>query len=604
MSFSSLRRLSHSSRDLSDSPVGPRRAPSRVPRTLLTARDTDRDDDNDLIALATPADLLESLEYFSFGSSNASTSTSSQQKKAGTITMRLKILVDYDGPALSEAGTGLGSGPGGGGFSSVAPSRTGPLSVISHAETTISVAETDREGALARWKAEQDALAFQFSRVAVRDPPPGVDREEVRHFAAQEREYQRSRRNFERDERQRIQRRHRERNLEAMERNRERRILNELRHMNSGPTTPNATVPFLSTLHDGSSGDEWIRERAFDKSHGGLPDVDAASDRTTSSAAGRSLADGQAGPVELDAAGVSDDDDWDRETVSSFLPFRGDAARQLAIHNGGPSDAHPLVGYGRAGRMDVRELDHLHPNFASHFIATEHEIEQYLAPGVATPDGTGYPVEPGPSNGSGRLPFRSYYPHQRPQPSYPGFSPMFSSPPGSSTYSYAPDSQYGAIDGESIYRPTGSERARVDALFAPSEYASTSNGISTDAGVPNIASTADEERRAEALDATSVWSEELERSSENAQRRSSGTEDGRGTPGATDSATATTTATSNATLIQGDSASEDLSCAVCSDAITGIRYMCIQCDGYNMCEVVSCLLSGHRTACLSGGTFR
>ncbi|BGP41167.1 hypothetical protein JCM10449v2_005138 [Rhodotorula kratochvilovae] len=72
-----------------------------------------RDDDNDLIELASTADLREALDYFATDASSSASSSSgwfgaaSKPEPAACITLKLELLVEYDGPALSDAGSSI-----------------------------------------------------------------------------------------------------------------------------------------------------------------------------------------------------------------------------------------------------------------------------------------------------------------------------------------------------------------------------------------------------------------------------------------------------------------------------------------------------------------
>ncbi|GAA5987315.1 hypothetical protein JCM10908_001905 [Rhodotorula pacifica] len=491
-----------------------------------------RDDDNDLIELATAADLHECIDFFSFGGSNASssafpsTSASLAAVPAASITLRIEILVEYDGPALSEAGTGTGTGRG---LSSAHSRNGGPATSVSRAETTISSAATDREGALARWKAEQDALAAQFSRLGARGPRgtthlvPDDERiasEEAMHRAARDAEE-----------------RNRDRRLWMIE---QEAITVQLARAGLDPGGGGASGTSRQQQqhatrrrysgNDVSSGDEWVRDRAFDLSRG-LRQGEGGTEENG----------GREGEVLPAVDDVEDDDDWDRETVSSFVPFGGASRFPPADEDGGVGDHH----FGAA--LGPRDDEALHPNFASHFIVTQPIQQQPYSTDRE---------QAGPS-----LPLPAW-----------DSSPMFSSP-GSSMYSLG----NGQGEADSSYGPTRSERARVEALFAPSEYGSSaySNG-------QNGATTSEADYNAAAADSAAVWGGDNPPHDSFARSASGITsQEQAATPPAGQVSTLVTAST---TLVNGEDSPQDFTCAVCMDAIDGVRYLCVQCEGYNLCE--------------------
>uniref|UniRef100_A0A0K3C4G3 BY PROTMAP: gi/472583630/gb/EMS21263.1/ zinc finger, ZZ-type protein [Rhodosporidium toruloides NP11] n=1 Tax=Rhodotorula toruloides TaxID=5286 RepID=A0A0K3C4G3_RHOTO len=111
------------------------------------ARKQDRDDDNDLIELATTADLHECLDYFSTDPSLSSSSSSySLSKPVACITVKLELIVEYDGPSLSETDAASS-------VWSAAPSswRRGGAAPASRASSF----GAEREGVLRRWRMQQ-----------------------------------------------------------------------------------------------------------------------------------------------------------------------------------------------------------------------------------------------------------------------------------------------------------------------------------------------------------------------------------------------------------------------------------------------------------------
>ncbi|GAA5820580.1 hypothetical protein JCM3770_007165 [Rhodotorula araucariae] len=74
---------------------------------------TYRDDDNDLIELASTSDLREALDYFATDASSSASSSSGwlgeagEPNRAACITLKLELVVEYDGPPLSDAGSSL-----------------------------------------------------------------------------------------------------------------------------------------------------------------------------------------------------------------------------------------------------------------------------------------------------------------------------------------------------------------------------------------------------------------------------------------------------------------------------------------------------------------
>ncbi|BGP33276.1 hypothetical protein JCM10296v2_005070 [Rhodotorula toruloides] len=107
---------------------------------------SDRDDDNDLIELATTADLVECLDYFSTDPSLSSASSAhSLAKPAACITVKLEVIVEYDGPSLSEtdAASSVWSAPSSWRRVGAAPaSRAGSFG-------------GEREAVLRRWRMQQ-----------------------------------------------------------------------------------------------------------------------------------------------------------------------------------------------------------------------------------------------------------------------------------------------------------------------------------------------------------------------------------------------------------------------------------------------------------------
>ncbi|GAA5867026.1 hypothetical protein JCM3774_003759 [Rhodotorula dairenensis] len=525
--------------------------PDRLDRDILASKLADafalrpgsfrlayRDDDNDLIELATAADLTECIDFFSYGGSNASSAVA--PSNSASITLRIEILVEYDGPALSEAGTGTGTGRG---LSSVRSlSNRDDLSASRGAETTISSAATDREGALARWKAEQDALAAQFSRLGALGPstrrrPAGPDQDRL---AAEEAILRAARAAEERNQDRRMW----TREQDALSVQFARAGLDAGGGGGQQEPGTTATARRRYSGNDASSMGDWVRERAFDVAHGLNGDT---SDGL-----------GNAEPAIGDhGVGDDDDDDWDRETVSSFVPFGRTSRLPPPGDRDGTADAASGNPDHVGAALGPRDDEALHPNFASHFVLAE-PLEQ---PWPAT-------LSSGP---------------ERPGP--PAFavqawnaSPMFSSP-GSSLYSSGYGQGAGGAD--SNYGPTESERARVEALFAPSEY-SASVSAASERALPRA------EYRAASAHASSVWHDDAALGT----RPSSSQGPGRSTPSGgrdqqtTPPAGAPALMTGSATLVSSSSEEDapDFTCAVCMDTIDGVRYMCIQCDGYNMCE--------------------
>ncbi|GAA5960636.1 hypothetical protein JCM8115_001776 [Rhodotorula mucilaginosa] len=476
-----------------------------------------RDDDNDLIELGTAADLSECIDFFSYGgSSNASSSAvpSSAGAVAKTVTLRIEVIVEYEGPALSEAGTGTG--------------------------TTISSAATDREGALARWKAEQDALAVQFSRLVSRPTAQRFPPEDERLTAAEER--------------------NRDRRVWTIEQ--EALTLQAARAGLAGGRDQDhaAYTRRRDSSNDASSMGDWVRERAYDVAHG-LDGGSSNTDTLSVSDAGLGHDNNAAAFTEDD-----DDDDWDRETVSSFVPFGGASRLPPGVPNGtGDSVGADVLG--------PRDDEALHPNFASHFVLAEPAEPFWPAPATEG------------MNGSIGLSQQ----HQRPIPVYQqqqqqqqwDSSPMFSSP-GSSMYSVGTGR---GVD--SAYKPTGSERARVEALFAPSEYGSSSafsagGGGGGERDGPEMSAAAD--HHVAAVTPTRVPGDATPQSSQarTPLQPTARNDKQQATPPA--GRAPSTLPTASATVVNSENDSGDFTCAVCMDAIDGVRYLCIQCDGYNLCE--------------------
>ncbi|BGP56356.1 hypothetical protein JCM8202v2_003974 [Rhodotorula sphaerocarpa] len=487
---------------------------------------SNRDDDNDLIELATAADLNECLDFFSFGGSNTSSLPLELGSGSGkmAVTLRLEILVEYDGPALSEAGTGTGfsSGDRGLSFSSYpGPAGAAPTPSRSREGTTISTAATDREGALARWKAEQDALAAQFARTAVgrRTRPEQaspIDEEALRH---------------ERNGYENGWQSHWRRSSGAAGQDPSRAA-----PVSTGELAQ-ARARLLPARGDAlSSDEEWVQTWAYDLTGGNGTDDGGGSDLRSETPRDDHLrSDGDAHPA---GDGADDDDDgWDLETVSS-VPFGVD--QRLPGRTDRPTGV----------TAPPRRVDHLHPNFASHFIAAPEQAGAATFGAALAGIRAGIVPPPTGTSPTGRSP--------PPQPVYTSFSPMFSSPTASSVYSYAPDSRYGSdgVDGaraDSTYRPTGSERARVEALFAPSEVGSS----------------------------TYVNLAELEGGDGPARAREGGAVVMNGGEGGNTPPAAASKARDPLT----QEAQEDaVTCAVCMDVIEGTKYVCVQCEGYHLCE--------------------
>ena len=520
----------------------------------MTSFRADRDDDNDLIELGTAADLSECIDFFSYGgSSNASSAAlpSSRASVANTVTLRIEVIVEYDGPALSEAGTGTGIGTGGRGSQRL--TGTGGASSTSGAGTTISSAATDREGALARWKAEQDALAVQFSRLVSRSTAQRFPPEDER-FAAADEAIQHAMR-------------------AAEERNRDRRVWT----IEQEAVTLHAARAGLAAAgrdqdnaaytrrrysgNDASSMGDWVRERAYDVAHG----LDGGSSSSSTDALSVSDAGLRDDHIVNDD---DDDDDWDRETVSSFIPFGGASRLPPGVRNGTGDSG------GGDAALGPRDDEALHPNFASHFVIAEPVEHFWQAPVMAGTNG---------SNGLSQQ-------HQRPIPGHHqqqqqqqqqqqwNSSPMFSSP-GSSMYSIGGSGQ----EADSVYKPTGSERARVEALFAPSEYGGSSGG----GGGPEMSAEAD--HRVAAAGPSWLSGDATPSSSQaSIPLQSTATDDDehQATPPAAGRASPTLP-TASATVVNPENDSGDFTCAVCMDVIDGVRYLCIQCNGYSLCETVS-----------------
>lgn len=440
------------------------------------------------------------------------------------VTLRLEILVEYDGPALSEAGTGTGfsNGDRGLSFSSYSgPAGAAPTPSRSREGTTISTAATDREGALARWKAEQDALAAQFARTAVGrrtrpDQPGSIDEEALRH---------------ERNEYENGWQGHWRRSSGAAGQD------PTAAPVSSGELAQ-ARARLAPTRGDSLSSEEWVQHRAYDLAGGyGTDDVAWSDLRSETPRDDHLRSDGDAHSGADGADG--DDDGWDLETVSS-VPFGAD--RRLPGRTDRPTGV----------TAPPRRVDHLHPNFASHFIAAPEKAGAATFGAALAGIRAGIVPPPTGTSPTGRSP--------PPQPLYTSFSPMFSSPTSSSVYSYAPDSRYGSegVDGaraDSTYRPTGSERARVEALFAPSEVGSS----------------------------TYVNSAEREGGDGPARAREGGAVVMNGGEGGNTPPAAASKARDPLT----QEAQEDaVTCAVCMDVIEGTKYVCVQCEGYHLCETV------------------
>ncbi|GEM08845.1 zinc finger, ZZ-type protein [Rhodotorula toruloides] len=100
-----------------------------------------RDDDNDLVELATSADILECLDYFATDPSVSS--SSSLARLPSCITVRLELVVEYDGPNLSETDAASS-------VWSAAPSARpgGPA-------TRATSFGGEREAVLTRWRMQQ-----------------------------------------------------------------------------------------------------------------------------------------------------------------------------------------------------------------------------------------------------------------------------------------------------------------------------------------------------------------------------------------------------------------------------------------------------------------
>lgn len=492
-----------------------------------------------MIELGTAADLSECIDFFSYGgSSNASSSAvpSSAGAVAKTVTLRIEVIVEYEGPALSEAGTGTGTG--GRGSQRLTGTEGANSASASRAGTTISSAATDREGALARWKAEQDALAVQFSRLVSRPTAQRFPPEDERLTAAEER--------------------NRDRRVWTIEQ--EALTLQAARAgLAAGRDQDHAAYTRRrDSGNDASSMGDWVRERAYDVAHG--LDGGHSTDALSVSDAGLGHDHNAAAFTEDD-----DDDDWDRETVSSFVPFGG-ASRLPPATRSGTGDLGADV-------LGPRDDEALHPNFASHFVLAEPAEPFWPAPATEG------------MNGSIGLSQQ----HQRPIPVYQqqqqwDSSPMFSSP-GSSMYSVGTGR---GVD--SAYKPTGSERARVEALFAPSEYGSSSafsagGGGGGERDGPEMSAAADHHVAAvtptrvpgDATPQSSHAKFPLQPTAKNDQQQA--------TPPA--GRATSTLPTVSATGVNSHVDSGDFTCAVCMDAIDGVRYLCIQCDGYNLCETVS-----------------
>lgn len=492
-----------------------------------------------MIELETAADLTECIDFFSYGGSNAS-SSSVPSSSAAAVTLRIEVIVEYDGPALSEAGTGTGTGgrgsqrfTGTGGASSASPSR---------AETTISSAATDREGALARWKAEQDALAVQFSRLVSRPTAQRVPEDE--RFAAEESIQHTARAAEERN---------RDRPLWTIEQ--EAVTLHAARAgLAAERNQDNAATRRRESGTDASSMGDWVRERAYDVARG--------LDRDSSSTDALSVSDAGHRDDYHAAATTDDDDDWDRETVSSFIPFGG--ASRL------PPGARNVTGDSGGGNaLGPRDDEALHPNFASHFVLAEPVEQFWPAPAVAGMNG---------SSGLSQQHQRTIPVHHHQQQQQWDSSPMFSSP-GSSMYSVG-----NGRGADSVYKPTGSERARAEVLFAPSEYGGSAF---SGGGGGGFEMSAEADHRVPAVTQPRLPGDATPQTSQAkiSLQPTAKDDEQQATPPA--GRNASTLPTASATVVSSEDDPGDLTCAVCMDAIDGVRYLCIQCDGYNLCETVS-----------------
>ncbi|GAA6036738.1 hypothetical protein JCM8097_003453 [Rhodosporidiobolus ruineniae] len=152
-----------------------------------------RDDDNDLIALDSTADLRECLDFYLSesppasassaysGTSSASASSwlfSGSSSGSGTtgsaapaaVTIKLDLLVEYDGPALSDGGSSIYGGGGGGAGSDYGVDEDDPLGLHqsrsrrpslssersgTSSRRTVSTASQSQSGASSSWLRQQ-----------------------------------------------------------------------------------------------------------------------------------------------------------------------------------------------------------------------------------------------------------------------------------------------------------------------------------------------------------------------------------------------------------------------------------------------------------------